>query len=486
MKNVLFQFAAPIISKRLLKECVQIPESNEDVAMSQNNILHDIIGNIAECEMGKSKGINSEVNANEMQNIPITNYENYIPYIENIKDGKPNQLWHGMPLYMAETSGSTGTKKFIPVTKEILQNQLNGRRNVVANVINLYGAKRILNSPPLSFGEAPLFNQFGKLKSAAISAILASQMPRWSKYFSRPTMPTRAIPLFKDRIESIYNEIAESPPGFIVAMPAWLRDFFSSLSSEQLQRIISVNPVLNLSGMNPQPYISYFENLFGGQLDFVESYPASEGFFGWQDRKNEPGIRLYMNDGIYYELLYTNGDTKPITKTQVGDSGELVITTCGGLFRYCMGDLITIVSHQPIRISIIGRKAETLSSFGEHLLSSETDSVIKNAAEYFQIPLFDYIVCPAPIESKIKSHHIWYIETDAENLPENISEFINQQLCKLNIRYRDLYHDGVLIYPEIITLKPNTIMGYYKSKGHIGLQQKLPRLVREDMNKLRI
>ncbi len=238
--------------------------------------------------------------------------------------------------------------------------------------------------------------------------------------------------------------------------------------------------------MNPQPYIAYFKNLVGDSFDFVETYPASEGFFGWQDRKGEQGIRLYINSGIYYEMLYNNGTTKPIAETQIGDAGELVITNSSGLFRYCMGDVVSIVSHNPIRIIILGRKAETLSVFGEHLLSSETDTVIKNIAAHYHIPVFDYIVCPAPIDSTHKSHHIWYVESDLEKLPENLPLYINQELSKLNMCYRDLYNDGVLTYPEIRLLKPNTILNYYKSKGRTSLQQKLPRLVKEDFDKLRI
>ncbi len=218
--------AAPVISNRLLKVLKNIPETNADILASQNKVLNSIVGQISKCEFGKRMGVTAQERIEEFQNKPVTSYHDYILYIENIKDGKPNQLWPRLPLFMAETSGSTASKKYIPITQELLQNQLNGRRNALANVISIYGSSRILKSPPLSFGDAPVFNQYGKIKSAPISAILASQMPWWSKYFSRPSMATRKIPLFKDRIQSIYNEISQSPPGFIVAMPAWLRDFF--------------------------------------------------------------------------------------------------------------------------------------------------------------------------------------------------------------------------------------------------------------------
>ncbi|MDZ4758888.1 MAG: GH3 auxin-responsive promoter family protein [Bacteroidota bacterium] len=482
IRDVLFRFASPFISQKVLRGLENIPNTNEEIALSQNKVLYYIIKKISTCEMGRDLGIKANIGVNEMEDFPLTTYQDYITYIENIKDGNPHQIWQGKPLFMAETSGSAGNKKYIPISKELLRNQLSGRRNAVASVINLYGAKRILKSPPLSFGDAPIFSQFGDIKSAPISAILACQMPSWSKYFSRPSTVTRKIPLFKDRIQSIYNEIAESPPGFIVAMPAWMRDFFSSLNVEQLQTIIAANPVLNLSGTSPKPYLNYLQTVFDNTLDFVETYPTSEGFLGWQDRKSETGIRLYVNDGIYFELLYENGRTNPITKTAVGDMGELVITTCSGLFRYCIGDLISVVSLNPIRVIIIGRKSETLSVFGEHLLTSETDTVIKSACEYYKIPMFDYIVSPAPLKDNSKSHHVWMIETDEQTLPENLSAYINGELCKLNMCYRDLYNDGVLACPMIIPIKPSTILNYYKSRGRIGLQQKLPRLLKEGIS----
>lgn len=479
IKQYIFRIFAPFLAKRIGRSLRLEPEGKKEIEDAQRKVLEALSLRISRTDFGRSLGIQRALTPEEMSSHPLSSYRDYIPLIEAISKGEKNPLWDQEVLFFAESSGSSGEKKHIPITDDLLQNQLNGRRKVVANVIRIYGAKRILKTMPVSFGDAPVFKNHGHIKSAAISAILADSMPFWSKWFTRPSMSTRKIPLFKDRIQSLYLEIRKNPPAYMVVMPVWLCDFLNALSRDQVEEILQNKPVFNLSGMSPKPYLQQLKKLSGGSLDYLESYPSSEGFFGWQDRKDQNGICLNLNDGIYYELLLEDGTTKPMFQVKEGECGELVVTLCNGFFRYAMGDLLRIVSEEPLRVEIIGRKGEYLSVYGEYVLSSQTDEVMRQAALEFNLGFFDYLICPVPPESGNKAAYCWAIETDSEHLPEGLAVFLNQSLGNLNRIYFNLQADGVIGLPEIICLRPGHFLSYFKHLGKVGLQQKLPRLMQD-------
>ncbi len=368
MNQFAFKTGSSVAGSRFSSHLKKAPTNFWGSETAQIKIFNQLTEAFSVTLFGNSIGINCKLQPSDLPYLPLTDYHNYEPFLGAIKNGSLNVLWPGKPLFMAITSGTIEGKKYIPVTKDSLANQFLGPSLSIASLIKIYGKKKILDSPPLTFGDAPLPERFGLLKAGPLSAMLAYYMPVWARNFSYPTFKTRCIKTFQERILAIAAEIEKNPPNVIVAMPPWLREFLLHLSKPLLSKLIDKKPVLLLSGMNPLPYIEQFKSILSYQPEYLETYPASEGFFGWQDEPNKD-IRLLVHNGIFYELLTDDikGKCLPLINCVLGDKGELIVTTNAGLFRYKTGDLVEITDINPFRIKILGRSKQTLVGFGEHL-----------------------------------------------------------------------------------------------------------------------
>jgi hypothetical protein len=236
-------------------------------------------------------------------------------------------------------------------------------------------------------------------------------------------------------------------------------------------------------GVNFEPYRAKFENLIGRKVDSIELFPASEGFFAYQDSQKEKGMLLLLNAGIFYEFIkaddfFTENPRRyTIGEVEIGINYVLIISTNAGLWGYNIGDTVQFTSTQPYRVIVSGRIKHYISAFGEHVIGKEVESALQNAMKNTTVSVNEFTVAPQITPNEGLPYHEWCIEF--ENEPENLEDFalaIDQEMRKQNVYYDDLIVGNVLRTLVITKVKKNGFQEYMKSIGKLGGQNKLPRL----------
>ena len=418
--------------------------------------------------------------------VPIRDYEGLKPYIDEVVEGKPNILWPGKPLYLAKTSGTTSGAKFIPITKESMPNHVEGARNAILFYIQETGNASFVDGKMIFLQGSPVLEEKNGIKFGRLSGIAAHYVPKYLQKNRLPSWETNCIEDWETKVDRIVDETYQQNMTVISGIPSWIQMYFEKLIEKSNQRVGDLFANFNLfiyGGVNYEPYRKKFEQMIGRKVDSIELFPASEGFFAFQDTQTEEGMLLLLDAGIFYEFVkvdeFFNENPKRYTikDVELGVNYALIISTNAGLWAYNIGDTVMFTSLKPYRIKVTGRIKHYISAFGEHVIAKEVEEAIQKTCEMHDVVINEFTVAPqiAPISGL--PYHEWFIEFEKE--PEDKEAFaksLDNEMCLQNIYYNDLITGKVLQPLKITHVKTNGFQEYMKSIGKLGGQNKLPRL----------
>ena len=301
-----------------------------------------------------------------------------------------------------------------------------------------------------------------------------------------PSWETNCIDDWETKVNVIVEETINEDMTVIAGIPSWVQMYFEKLQEKTGKQVGDVFKNFNLfifGGVNYDPYRAKFEKLIGRKIDSIELYPASEGFFAFQDKQNDKGMLLQLNSGIFYEFIkadeFFEESPKRITlkDVQIGVNYVMIISTNAGLWSYNLGDTVEFTSVNPYKIIVSGRIKHFISAFGEHVIGKEVEQAMNEATANKSISVSEFTVAPQINPEEGLPYHEWFIEF--ENAPENLSEMakhLDKSLQKQNSYYFDLIKGKVLQPLKISTIKKGGFTSYMKSIGKLGGQNKIPRL----------
>ena len=455
---------------------------------TQEKVFQNLISEATSTQFGKDHDFISINNhADFVKRVPIRDYEQLKPYVERVVAGEENILWKGKPIYFAKTSGTTSGAKYIPITKESMPFHVEAARNAILMYIHETGNSKFVDGKMIFLQGSPILKQQNGIQLGRLSGIVAHYVPKYLQKNRLPSWETNCIEDWETKVDAIVEETLPENMTIISGIPSWVQMYFEKLQQKTGKKVGAIFKNFNLfifGGVNYEPYRTKFENLIGRKVDSIELYPASEGFFAFQDKQNGKGMLLQLNSGIFYEFIkadeFFNESPKRITLKDVaiGVNYVMIISTNAGLWAYNIGDTVEFTSTKPYRVIVSGRIKHFISAFGEHVIGKEVEQAIQEAILGTNIQITEFTVAPQinPTENGLP-YHEWFIEF--ENEPENLSDFaskIDESLQKQNIYYFDLIKGNVLQPLKIIKVKKGGFQDYMKSIGKLGGQNKLPRL----------
>jgi hypothetical protein len=454
---------------------------------TQKEVFQDLISQASGTEFGKDHDFISINNHEDfVKRVPIRDYEGLKPYVEKVVDGHENILWTGKPIYFAKTSGTTSGSKYIPITKESMPNHVEAARNAILMYVHETGKTQFINGKMIFLQGSPILKEQNGIQLGRLSGIVAHYVPKYLQKNRLPSWKTNCIEDWETKVDAIVEETLPEDMTIISGIPSWVQMYFEKLQQKTGKKVGEVFKNFNLfifGGVNYEPYRAKFENLIGRKVDSIELYPASEGFFAYQDKQNEKGMLLLLNSGIFYEFVKaeTFFDEKPkrvtIAAVEIGVNYVMIISTNAGLWAYNLGDTIQFTSTKPYRVIVSGRIKHFISAFGEHVIGKEVEQAMKEATLNSDIRITEFTVAPQINPKKGLPYHEWFVEF--ENEPENLIDLaqkLDDSLQKQNTYYFDLIQGKVLQPLKITKVNKGGFQEYMKSVGKLGGQNKIPRL----------
>jgi hypothetical protein len=423
--------------------------------------------------------------------VPIHSYEAIFPFIEQQLKGAPDVLWPGDVKWFAKSSGTTNDKsKFIPVTKESLEDcHFKGGKDMLALYYSIKPETRLFSGKSLVVGGSTQMNQFSTDSYYGdLSGIILKNLPFWVEYRRTPTLDVALLDRWEEKIVKMAEESAAEDVTNISGVPSWTLLLLKKvLELRQKESIFEVWPNLELymhGGISMKPYWSQYQEVLGGKkLDFLETYNASEGFFGIQDVLGSNDMLLMLDYGIFYEFVpaseWDNAQPKTLFLHQVvlGEKYELIISTNGGLWRYRIGDTIEFTSTNPYRIRVTGRTKQFINAFGEELMVHNAEEALRVVCDETHAQVQEYMVAPIFLE-KGRGYHHWLVEfiKEPNDLPSFFSR-LDELLRTINSDYDAKRSKNMILEPlRGQSLQKDSFYDWMKSRGKLGGQNKVPRL----------
>ena len=454
---------------------------------TQNKVFQDLISEATSTQFGQDHDFVSINNHEDfLKRVPVRDYEALKPYVEKMVAGEEDILWKGKPIYFAKTSGTTSGSKYIPITKESMPSHVEAARNAILFYIHETGNSKFVDGKMIFLQGSPVLNEQNGVQLGRLSGIVAHYVPKYLQKNRLPSWKTNCIEDWETKVDAIVEETLPENMTIISGIPSWVQMYFEKLQQKTGKKVGDIFKNFNLfifGGVNYEPYRAKFENLIGRKVDSIELYPASEGFFAFQDKQNEKGMLLQLNSGIFYEFIkadeFFDENPKRITvkDVEVGINYVMIISTNAGLWAYNIGDTVQFTSTKPYRVIVSGRIKHFISAFGEHVIGKEVEQAMQEATLNSNVRISEFTVAPQISPKEGLPYHEWFIEF--ENEPENLSALakkIDESLQKQNSYYFDLIKGGVLQPLKITKVKHGGFQEYMKSIGKLGGQNKLPRL----------
>ena len=453
----------------------------------QQSIFLELIKTAATTEFGKDHAFEKiKTHEDFVKNVPIRGYEDFKEYINKIKEGKHNILWKGQPIYFAKTSGTTSGVKYIPITKESIPNHINTARNALLCYMAKTGNSKFSDGKMIFLSGSPELERIGGVPTGRLSGIVNHHIPKYLRSNQLPTFTTNCIEDWEEKLGKIVDETIQEDMTLISGIPPWIQMYFDELQKRTGKKIKDIFPdfsVLVHGGVNFEPYKARLFESIGKEIDTLETFPASEGFFAFQFDQKEEGLLLNTCSGIFFEFVpaeeITNESPTRLTlkDVELNKNYALIINSNAGLWGYNLGDTIKFVSLNPYKIIVTGRVKHFISAFGEHVIGEEVEDALLKAAQSENIRITEFTVAPFVSASEEKSYHEWFVEF--ENMPEDLEAFalkVDDNLRKKNIYYDDLIKGNILQSLKINPMRKHAFINYMKSQGKLGGQNKVPRL----------
>ena len=453
----------------------------------QENILQHLVKGGSVTAFGKEHKLDKvKTYADFKAAIPIRDYEAFKPWIERIKDGAQNVLWRGKPIYFAKTSGTTSGAKYIPITSDSIPNHINGARDALCYMAES-GNTAFADGRMIFLSGSPEMERVGGIPTGRLSGIVNHYVPRYLRGNQLPSYETNCIEDWETKLDRIVNETMHENMTLISGIPPWMQMYFDWLSArnegKKIKELFPQLQVIVHGGVNFEPYRAKLTDSLGGQVDMIETFPASEGFFAFQDVVGKEGLLLNTNAGMYYEFIPAAeiGNDNPtrlsLAEVTTGVNYALIVSTNAGLWGYNIGDTVRFLSTAPNRIVVTGRIKHFISAFGEHVIVEEVEHALTQAAAEFSARIVEFTIAPMIQVSEGKPYHEWFIEF--ETPPADIGGFadaVNRNLSAKNIYYNDLITGGILQTLKVRSMKRGAFIEYMRSVGKLGGQNKVPRL----------
>lgn len=464
---------------------------------TQQKVFQNLIASADFTQFGKDHNF-SKIKSYEdfAKQVPIRDYEELRPYVDRVLEGEEDILWKGKPIYFAKTSGTTSGAKYIPLTKESMPFHIEAARNAILNYIHETGKTAFVDGKMIFLQGSPILEEKNGINLGRLSGIVAHFVPNYLQKNRMPSWETNCIEDWETKVDAIVEETFNENMTVISGIPSWVQMYFEKLEQKGDTRAAGelgeAKPVgeifknFNLfiyGGVNYEPYRAKFENLIGRKVDSIELFPASEGFFAYQDSQKDKGMLLLLNSGIFYEFVKSeeffteNPKRYTIGEVELHVNYVLIISTNAGLWAYNIGDTVQFTSLKPYRVIVSGRIKHYISAFGEHVIGKEVECALKEAMENSNIRINEFTVAPQIAPTSGLPYHEWFIEFESE--PENLSAFalkIDNEMRKQNSYYDDLIVGKVLKSLVISKVSKNGFQEYMKSIGKLGGQNKIPRL----------
>jgi hypothetical protein len=453
----------------------------------QDAILKKLLKTGKTTEFGKDHRLDQVAQyADFRQAVPIRDYEGFKPYIEKIKEGKHNILWKGQPIYFAKTSGTTSGVKYIPITKDSISNHINTARNALLSYMAETGNTAFADGKMIFLSGSPELERISGIPTGRLSGIVNHHIPKYLRTNQLPAYETNCIEDWETKLDKIVEETIRQDMTLISGIPPWMQMYFDRLEERSGKKIKELFPnfsVMVHGGVNFEPYKDRLFNSIGQKIHAIETFPASEGFFAFQDSQNAEGLLLNTNSGIFFEfvpageIFNENPRRLSLEEVKVGENYALIVNNNAGLWGYNIGDTVKFVSVNPYRLVVTGRIKHFISAFGEHVIAEEVEQSLLKAAQEENVRITEFTVAPMIDQGQGKSFHEWFIEFESE--PRDLQKFalsVDRNLRERNIYYDDLIRGSILQPLKIRAVKKNGFIDYMKSIGKLGGQNKVPRL----------
>lgn len=481
IKSLLAKPYAAVVYKRLRR-------SMQSAVSDQQAIFEMLLKTGKGLEFGKNHFFSEFNNYTDYQKaVPIRDYEGFKSYIEKAKSGKENILWNGHPLYFAKTSGTTSGVKYIPITKDSISNHIDTARNALLTYMATTGKADFADGKMIFLSGSPALERIAGIPTGRLSGIVNYHVPGYLRRNQLPSFETNCIEDWEEKLGKIVEETFRQDMRLISGIPPWVQMYFDWLIKKANgKRIKEIFPNLQIivhGGVNFEPYKEKLFESIGAEIDTVETYPASEGFFAFQDTRDQEGLLLNTDSGIFFEFIPADEIFKEmptrltLSEVKIGVNYALIINSNAGLWGYNIGDTVKFVSLNPYRIVVTGRIKHFISAFGEHVIGEEVEQALMESSKKFGVQITEFTVAPQVETTDELPYHEWFIEF--EKAPENLQIFakeIDNSLRKKNTYYNDLIAGSILQSLKINPLQPNAFKDYMKSIGKLGGQNKTPRL----------
>ena len=481
-------FAAKIFAKNIASKTLKWSGSP---LQTQEKVFFDLIGKGKATQFGKDHGFDTIRSYSDFSaRVPIRDYEELKGYIGKVLEGEENVLWPGKPAYFAKTSGTTSGAKYIPITPESIKYQIEASRDAILSYIHETGNADFVDGKMIFLQGSPELHEKNGIKLGRLSGISAHYVPSYLQKNRLPSWKTNCIADWETKVDEIVKETQDQDMTVIAGIPSWVQMYFEKLNTKTGKKVGDLFKNFQLfiyGGVNYEPYRAKFENLIGRKVDSIELFPASEGFFAYQDSQADKGMLLLLDSGIFYEFVpvaefYAESPPRLTIKgVQMGIDYVMVISTNAGLWAYNLGDTVRFVSLAPYKIVVSGRIKHFISAFGEHVIAKEVEAAMGTAIEATGARISEFTVAPQinPTKNELP-YHEWFIEF--EQLPNDMPKFcklLDITLQEQNSYYFDLIQGKVLQPLKITRIRTGGFRSYMDSIGKLGGQNKIQRLTND-------
>jgi hypothetical protein len=479
-KSILAKPFAAYIYKQIRKDMLQ-------ALSDQEAILQQLLKESGKTQFGLDHHLTKVSDYQGFKEaVPIRDYEGMKPYIELVKQGKHNILWKGMPIYFAKTSGTTSGAKYIPISKDSISNHIQTARNTLLCYMAETGNTAFADGKMIFLSGSPELERIANVPTGRLSGIVNHHIPSYLRKNQLPSYETNCIEEWEQKLDRIVQETVNQNMTLISGIPPWMQMYFDRLQERTGKEIKDIFPnfsVMVHGGVNFKPYASKLFDQIGEKVSTIETYPASEGFFAFQDSQEAEGLLLNTNSGIFFEFIpageiFQEHPTRlRLHDVKVGENYALIVNSNAGLWGYNIGDTVKFVSLNPYRIVVSGRIKHFISAFGEHVIGEEVEHSMLTAVRDAGVRITEFTVAPFINQGEGKSYHEWFVEF--EDQPASLTEFaalVDQNLREKNIYYDDLIRGNILLPLRITPVRKNGFIDYMKSVGKLGGQNKVPRL----------
>ena len=459
----------------------------------QRDQLNVLIESATDTEWGVHYNYDKIKSYNDFKKqVPLQEYDDIKPYIERLRKGERNLLWPGEIKWFAKSSGTTSDKsKFIPVSQEAIdESHFRGGKDVMYFNEYLYPENRVLKGKSLIIGGSHKINNFSNESYFGdLSAILIENIPFYAEFLRTPKAAIALLENWEEKLERMAKATIKENVTNISGVPSWTLVLFKRiLEITGKKNIMEVWPNLELfihGGVSFTPYISQYEHYIQNpDMHYMETYNASEGFFGIQDDPKDKAMLLMLDYGIFYEFIpmsefgTPNAPTLQIDEVKTGVNYAMVISTNGGLWRYIIGDTIKFTQTYPHKFLITGRTRHFINAFGEELIVDNAEKALHVACAKTNAEINEYTAAPIYMDREKQGAHEWLIEFEKE--PKDLAYFtyvLDEALKSTNSDYEaKRFNNYTLDMPKVHIIKKGTFHKWLESKGKLGGQHKIPRL----------